>query len=85
MEKIMFNSIADQPALDMAIEKYECFNNGELPYLIMSTSTTKLLTTITYAYMIREIPTTKLGILCRYDGCKVLIDDELDDGAIEIR
>lgn len=85
MEKIMFNSIADQPELDMAIEKYECFNNGESPYLVMSTSTSKLMTTITYAYMIKEMPTTKLGVLCRYGGNKVLIDDELEDGVIEIR
>ena len=84
MEKIMFNSIADQPELDMAIEKYECFN-GESPYLIMSTSTSKLMTTITYAYMLKEMPTKNLGVLCRYYDCKVLIDDELEDGVIEIR
>ena len=51
----------------------------------MSTSTSKLMTTITYAYMLREMPTTKFGVHCRYYDCKVLIDDELEDGVIEIR
>lgn len=81
MEKIMFNSIADQSKLNMAIEKYECFNNGASPYLVMSTSTSKLIC----AYMLREMPTENLGVLCRYGGNKVLIDDELEDGVIEIR
>ncbi len=81
MKKIMFNSIADQPKLNMAIEKYECFNNGESPYLVMSTNTSKLIC----AYMLREIPTENLGVLCRYGGNKVLIDDELENGIIEIR
>ena len=85
MEKIMFNSIADQPKLNMAIEKYECFNNGASPYLVMSTSTSKLITTITCAWMLKEMPTENLGMLCRYGGRKVLIDDELEDGVIEIR
>ncbi len=85
MKKIMFNSIADQPKLNMAIEKYECFNNGASPYIIMSTSTSKLITTITCAWMLKEMPTENLGILCSYGGNKVLIDDELEDGVIKIR
>lgn len=95
MKVYMFDNYVNNRALNEAIYYYEAINDGELPYLIMSSATAD--------QMIEEInkycnfpdlmvPTTKEskvqypeGRLGIYMGCKVFCDEDLKLGVIDVR
>ena len=95
MKVYMFDNYVNNRALNEAILYHEAINDGELPYLVMSTSTAVQMIKELNRYLNisdLKIPITKEskvqypeGRLGIYMGCKVFCDEDLELGVIDIR
>ena len=76
-------TIVDKDILDDAIEKYDTDHRTQIAYLIMNTETAKILNDnmceeVYPGYLVKA----PLGI---YRGSKVLIDESLEFGEVDVR
>lgn len=71
----------DYEMLDKKIKVYECENNGDLPYIFISSETANEMTKHDFNKGIVDCSKT----ICRYMGCNVYLDDDLEYGEIELR
>lgn len=95
MKVYMFDNYVNNRELNESILYHEAINDGELPYLVMSTSTADQMIEELNRYLNisdLKIPTTKEskvqhpeGRLGMYMGCKVFCDEDLELGVIDIR
>ena len=76
-------TVIDKNKLDDAIDKYDVIHKDQIAYLIMNTETAKILNDnmceeVYPGYLVKA----RLGM---YRGSKVLIDDSLEFGEVDVR
>ena len=76
-------TVVDKDKLDDAIDTYDTLYHNQIAYLIMNTETAKILNDqICEEYYSGQVLKAPLGI---YRGCKVLIDESLEFGEVDVR
>ena len=76
-------TIVDKDALDSTIDTYDTLYHNQIAYLIMNTETAKILNDniceeVYPGYLVK-------ACLGTYRGSKVLIDDSLEFGEVDVR
>ena len=75
-------TVVDKDVLDDAIDKYDTVHRSQIAYLIMNTETATIVNEELGKKYFNQVVSGPLGI---YRGSKVLIDESLDFGEVDVR